>query len=150
MTTDGAASSDRAIVRVYRALWPRVRTSAWPRLALISLFVVIAVAWTGYVAFRLRATYAMETQQAQQQVQLNSLLEKYKADQEALDKRIAELEQTLYGSIEPGLQQQAAAAKAAPRRPSTPELWQRNRDAELRKMLTDMQRRVLRLENQLR
>jgi cell division protein FtsB len=150
MTDDAASTTESpVVVRIYRALWPRVRVSAWPRLLLISLLVMVAVTWTAYIAFRLRATYAVETQLAQQQVQVKALIEKYHADQQALDKRIGELEQTLYGSVEPSVQLNAAAVKAQ-RRPSTPELWQRNRDAELRKMITDMQRRVLKLENAMR
>jgi hypothetical protein len=143
MTIDEDVSS-RALRDLLRTLW----IAPWPRLFLLSISVIIAVAWTGFVAFRLSAMYSMETALEQERTKLSALMEQYKADRESFDKRLAELEQTLYGSVEPSVQQQAQ--KVTERRPTSVELWQRNRDAELRKILTDMQRRVLRLENAMK
>lgn len=107
------------------------------RLTVLALILVIASAWTTYVAVRLRVTYRMQTEITELQIRLQALQSDFDAQQETQNERLRQIDRAVFGEPMPAPAPTTSVGTPAP---SKPFVWQRNRDAELRKRLDSHER----------
>jgi hypothetical protein len=104
----------------------------WSILVAVTLMVLTAVVvgWTTYVASRLVITYTLDTREKLLEVQVSDLRSKLSTEQAVQNVRIEQLERFVFEDL-------------AGARPSVidggPQAWQKNRDADLRRQLRDLQ-----------
>lgn len=110
-----------------------------------AMLVALVIGYMTYVGLRLHATYVLRTEL--------SLLEA-KVDRNAIDAqtihrhtegRLDDIERLLFGDVLNSIQKPASR----PSKPSAVELWQRNRDRELRARLDALERMRLRVEGRI-
>lgn len=112
----------------------------WPRLAILAIAVVVGSSFTTFAVIRFIAQYQTERDLVRLDAEVEQLFLKYDTALQSLAARVQGLEFIV--SADPNLHD-----AADPRPPTVPETWQRNRDAELRKRIESLQRRLLDLEN---
>lgn len=138
MPTDNNVSTNRP-------WWARLRRGERELFPFIVLALTCAmlVAFVAYATFRLRVTYELQTALAQFQAERASLFEANRREHQAVSERLDELERVLFGDV---LVKIAAQLKAAKPPMTAMQVWQRNRDRELRDRLTRLEEWRLALE----
>ncbi len=106
----------------------------WVRAVIIGTVVVCVLSIGTYIGLRLRATYYTEYEVLKLRSEHETLQRDYRAVLERLDNRLSELEQSVYGQLEPA--HTATEKQARPVvRPIPREIWAINRDKELRERI---------------
>ena len=109
--------------------------------ALLVGFVLIGGA---YCAFRLRALYTFQTDVATFVIENRNAHEKVETEVTNIEARLNNLERILFGDMIAQLEKNAKTLK--PPAPNWVELWQKNRDKELRDRINALERRMYLLE----
>lgn len=135
MTDDSVSKSER------RWFWKL--HSPWPKLLVVSLVVSVIAAWTTFVALRLYAGYRTEAEWTQFRDELTDARKINRATLDTIERRLDDLEMTVYAVLEP---RSLRPPRTAPKTPA--ELWQRNRDAELQRRLLQLERWRMEVEAQ--
>lgn len=109
-----------------------------PREVIASIVIVSLMATSTLLYVRARATYRNETDIAVLRLELRTLRQAIENDNAGVRVELSEIERTLYG--------QPAAKQTETRRPSGLEQWQVNRDKRFNDRISDVERRLYRLE----
>ncbi len=112
----------------------------WLRRASIALGVALLVLGGLYGALRMQALSRLSAELVQLQADIERLQQQQDTQLTIAASRLDDLERTLFGDVVAKLE------KTAPSGPNRIELWQRNRDAELRRRIEVLERRLHRLE----
>lgn len=101
-----------------------------------------------YITIRLRTLYNIQTEIAHLKAEHRHVKQELETQLNGNGIRIDQLERILFGDVIAQLEKkvQADAAKQKPPPPTWVELWQKNRDKELRDRIVELERRVYRLE----
>ncbi len=139
-TDEIASASERACPRVLVGF----QHASWMRLFVYAIAVVIMASWTTFVVIRLNASYALELAVDRLGMEVAALTTARSDEYLALEDRVQSLERTVFGELSP----KSKMSIVVPKTPA--ELWQRNRDEELRKTLISIQRQLLVVDTRLR
>jgi hypothetical protein len=112
-------------------------------LVVLALLCAALVAFVAYTTFRLRVTYAVQTEVATMRAERRNIVAENDREHDALVARLDELERVLFGEVLGKITDQLKQAKP----PITAvQVWQRNRDRELRDRLARLEQWRLELE----
>jgi polyhydroxyalkanoate synthesis regulator phasin len=116
----------------------------------MTTFGIVAV--VVFITLRLYAGYIAQARIGALEQQVLTLERQHETEIKAQDAQLSEIETVLFGTIEPKVEE--TAAKVAQRLPSSlstrVELWQKNRDQELRDRIERLERSLLDLASQMR
>ena len=111
---------------------------AGTRTAILGAAVVFLTVFSTYLVTRLQATYALATQMGRLDQRVDAFVRAQETRDQVINDLLMQLSQTVWAPLE-----------ATPlRRPSTVEVWQLNRDKELRSRLSSLETRFYQLDAQ--
>lgn len=129
-----------------RQWWRAVQGNEMLRMAGTALLAALFMGYATYVGLRLKATYGMRTEVALLQQKVDEALTEREAAHAQVNTRLDEIERFLFGEVLASLM--TTAPQPPSERPTPVQLWQRNRDKELRTRLDTLER--LRVQNEQR
>lgn len=113
----------------------------WARKALVAVVAATLMLSLVYVALRVRVIQGMQRDLAENRVVHNQLQAEHNAQMAEIKARLDALERVLFGDVLAELSKIPAVG------PSRIELWQQNRDKELRDRILSAERRLGRAES---
>ncbi len=100
-----------------------------------------------FLFFQFRASYLTTRRQAAVEAQIREFLAASEARDAELARRVDALEGEVFGQLPAAISQAESTVQRELARPRSPEIWQRNRDAELRRRVKVLEEWRLRMES---
>jgi ABC-type dipeptide/oligopeptide/nickel transport system permease component len=114
--------------------------------SVVMTFAIVTI--VVFIALRLYAGYIAQARIGALEQQVLTLERQHEVTLKAYDAQLSEIETVLFGTIEPKVQENAVNIQQ--RLPARVELWQKNRDKELRNRIERLERLSLDLTSQMR
>ncbi len=118
------------------------------RWVIAAAVIIVAASWTTYVALRLLRTYEMEAQLVAMDSRLTAADQQIAVLTDALRTRMDVVERIVFGAWESLEDQVIEVSKK--QAPTGVQVWQKNRDRELRERLGQLERELYRRDEMIR
>jgi anti-sigma factor ChrR (cupin superfamily) len=139
MPTNNAASTSRL------SRWVGGRELL--RMAATALVFAMIVGYATYIGLRLRVTYTLNARVERLMAEQSALMQQNDQFHDQISARLDELERLMFGEV---LAKIDTSAPGTPRTTASVQLWQKNRDAELRKRLAALEQWRAKVDEQRR
>jgi cell division protein FtsB len=117
------------------------------RMAAVAMAFALCVGYAAYVGFRLQVTYSVQATVDKLVADRAELIAENERFHSGISARLDELERLMFGEV---LAKIDAPAPGKPRTTASVQLWQKNRDAELRKRIEALEQWRAKVDEQRR